>query len=170
LEDESKTLSDKGTDVNFIKRHWKISKNEKSETPQQDNGYDCGVFIIMYAYFLTENLSLSFSQKDIALFRERLCAAVLKGNMEYPFEIQNISENLKMESEIDNKNLSSSEAEYFEGTDGNYDDNVVDMPNSTIDGSEEVMSMSYEKMESEIEIPNTSNYVANQISNNCCVC
>jgi hypothetical protein len=116
LEDQRNTYH---TDVDFIKGEWQIFKNNKSETPQQKNGYDCGVFTIMYADFLTENLPLSFSQKDIALSRERICAALLRGNLDYPFE--------KIEPEIENQNVSSYEAEYFDvtdgkddGTDGNY--------------------------------------------------
>ena len=146
MEDERNTYH---TDVDFNKEDWQLFKNNKSETPQQLNGYDCGVFTIMYADFLTENLPLSFSQKDIALFRERICAALLRGNLDYPFEkmeteIENQNVSSKMETEIENQNVSSYEAEYFDGTDGNYDFAVT--PNNTTDSSEKlkVMSMSYE--------------------------
>ena len=160
MEDERNTYH---TDVDFNKEDWQLFKNNKSETPQQLNGYDCGVFTIMYADFLTENLPLSFSQKDIALFRERICAALLRGNLDYPFE--------KMETEIENQNVSSYEAEYFDGNDGNYD--VADTPSNTTDSSEKLKVMS---MTSESEDQNVSNDVGNQISNsfishkNCCVC
>ncbi|XP_055300805.1 sentrin-specific protease 1-like isoform X2 [Sitodiplosis mosellana] len=43
--------------------------------PQQDNGYDCGVFSCMYAEFITRNQSLnrdSFSQNDMIYFRKKM--------------------------------------------------------------------------------------------------
>jgi Ulp1 family protease len=47
--------------------------------PQQTNGFDCGVFCITYADFLTEGFSLAeFSQNDMPLLRRKLGANILQ--------------------------------------------------------------------------------------------
>ena len=43
-----------------------------SDIPQQTNGYDCGVFCIMFAEHNAMNLPLRFSQRDIPNKRERI--------------------------------------------------------------------------------------------------
>lgn len=83
--DESKRLSAEGKDVDFEESQWKLFNSiDLNDVPRQKNGYDCGVFTIMYADFLTDNLPFSFSQADMALFRGRICAAILRGNLDYP--------------------------------------------------------------------------------------
>jgi sentrin-specific protease 1 len=49
------------------------------ETPKQQNGFDCGVFICMYADFLSMGYPLSFTQEDITKCRERIALSILKG-------------------------------------------------------------------------------------------
>ena len=83
--DESKRLSAEGKDVDFNESRWKLfNSRDLNDVPHQENGCDCGVFTIMYADFLTDNLPFSFSQADMALFRGRICAAMLRGNVDYP--------------------------------------------------------------------------------------
>lgn len=53
------------------------------ECPKQDNGYDCGVFTMMYADFLTDNLPLDFEQKDMPHFRKKIAADILRGSLQY---------------------------------------------------------------------------------------
>ena len=43
-----------------------------SDIPQQTNGYDCGVFCIMFAEHNAMNLALHFSQRDIPNTRQRI--------------------------------------------------------------------------------------------------
>ena len=50
---------------------WELIEGTK-KTPQQENGFDCGVFMLMACILLTVGESLDFSQEDITLFRERL--------------------------------------------------------------------------------------------------
>jgi len=37
----------------------------RRETPQQSNGYDCGVFVCLFAETITRNVPPNFSQSDI---------------------------------------------------------------------------------------------------------
>ena len=60
-------------------------------TPQQNNGTDCGVFTVMFADFITDDLQLVFSQTDINLFRRKICANVLRGELKYFFYNDNAS-------------------------------------------------------------------------------
>ena len=45
--------------------------------PRQENGSDCGVFSSMCADFLSEDLPLTFSQRDMPHFRHRIAIAIL---------------------------------------------------------------------------------------------
>lgn len=40
--------------------------------PEQVNGYDCGIFLILFADYLSKSAKLNFSQKDIENFRVKL--------------------------------------------------------------------------------------------------
>ena len=62
---------------------WEILKKEK--IPMQDNIDDCGVFVIMFCDFLSEDLPLSsFSQKDIPEFRLKTVLKLLDNDLGYP--------------------------------------------------------------------------------------
>jgi Ulp1 family protease len=71
--------------TDFRKSEWVTIPGNISikETPRQYNGYDCGVFVIMYVDFLTDRLPLHFSEDDMPLFRKKICANVLRGNLKY---------------------------------------------------------------------------------------
>ena len=45
-------------------------------TPVQNNGYDCGVFVCMYADYILENHPFSFSQANIPMLRRKLCLCI----------------------------------------------------------------------------------------------
>ncbi|ETL39177.1 hypothetical protein L916_09430 [Phytophthora nicotianae] len=49
------------------------------DTPQQNNGSDCGVFSCMFADYLSLNKPLSFVQKDIPFHRHRMVLHVSRG-------------------------------------------------------------------------------------------
>ena len=70
----------------FNESEWTTKTNPINLTPQQGkkNFVDCGVFTTMFADFITDNLPLSFEERDIDLFRRRICAAVLQGTIDYP--------------------------------------------------------------------------------------
>jgi len=60
-----------------------ISAN--SSSPMQTNGCDCGVFSIMCADFLSDDLPLSYHQSEMNTFRSKICADILRGSFTYPF-------------------------------------------------------------------------------------
>lgn len=66
----------------FKKEDWQLVSSQQG-TPQQENGFDCGVFSIMFADFLTDFLPLTFQQENIVLFRKKICANVLRGSLKY---------------------------------------------------------------------------------------
>ena len=49
------------------------------DTPQQENGADCGIFVCMFADFVTKNCPLSFQQRHINQCRDRIALAILRG-------------------------------------------------------------------------------------------
>ena len=42
----------------------------KDDTPSQENGYDCGVFVCMFIHYIAENRELNFNQRDINNYRK----------------------------------------------------------------------------------------------------
>jgi Ulp1 family protease len=62
---------------------WKLCY---APTPQQSNVYDCGVFTMMIADFITDGLTVdenSFSAKNISFFRKKICADIARGYINY---------------------------------------------------------------------------------------
>ena len=58
-------------------RGWKWRKYPKN-LPQQNNTNDCGVYVCMFADFLSQDLPLLFSQQEIGVCRERIAVAILE--------------------------------------------------------------------------------------------
>lgn len=52
-------------------------------TPQQNNGYDCGVFTCFFADFFSAGRELAFDQDDMPDLRLRLAARVVSGNEDW---------------------------------------------------------------------------------------
>ena len=52
-------------------------------TPQQKNGYDCGVFMLTCADYLADNLTLLFSQDHIPKRRIKIASAIANGVLPY---------------------------------------------------------------------------------------
>ena len=89
----------------FLQDHYKnsgrgkMSQEEKNkwrfinhpECPQQQNGYDCGVFVCCFSLCLTFGLPLdTFQQDDIRFFRRHMALSIQKGMLDnfltYPAE------------------------------------------------------------------------------------
>ena len=49
------------------------------DTPQQLNGYDCGVFTCMFADFVSRDAPLNFDQSHVTKCRERIALSILQG-------------------------------------------------------------------------------------------
>ena len=77
LDDESK---DKRGYPLEDKNSWSL---KKGKSPIQTNGYDCGVFATMNIDFLSDDLPLQYNQGDIAFFRNKIAANIVRGTMDY---------------------------------------------------------------------------------------
>ncbi len=49
----------------------------KESVPKQDNWSDCGAFICMFGYFISQDASLEFTQDDVSGFQERMALAII---------------------------------------------------------------------------------------------
>ena len=58
------------------KHSWEVI-NDNENTPQQDNGYDCGVFCCMFAKYIAKKLPLTFSQADVTSYRRTIHDQIL---------------------------------------------------------------------------------------------
>ena len=61
---------------------WQFVNNQEG-IPRQQNGHDCGVFMLLYADFLSEDLPLHFNQTHIDSFREKICYSIITGKLWY---------------------------------------------------------------------------------------
>ncbi len=67
--------------INFDITEWNIFEGAKG-IPQQNNGYDCGVFIIMYMEFLSRDISLlELHCSDMENWRKKIALTILSGSL-----------------------------------------------------------------------------------------
>ena len=59
-----------------IEKDW-VLKNVSKYSPQQKNGYDCGVYALMMADILSVDENIVITQKDATIFRHRLAYALM---------------------------------------------------------------------------------------------
>jgi len=67
------------------KSEWHLESIQ--QTPKQDNGKDCGIFTIMCADFLMDNLPIceeSFGQEHMEFLRLKIVNDIIRGDLEYP--------------------------------------------------------------------------------------
>lgn len=62
---------------------WLLQPCVRNNTPQQHNGFDCGVFSMLFADFISDNLPLYFEQQNIPDMRVKICASILAGKLWY---------------------------------------------------------------------------------------
>lgn len=58
----------------------KVFSVDAGESPKQENGYDCGVFMIANLSLLARDLPLDYSQKHILDFRKATALRILRKN------------------------------------------------------------------------------------------
>jgi sentrin-specific protease 1 len=61
------------------KNEWKYERVVFGPTTQQTNGYDCGMYVCSYAYFLLFSLPEQFNQKIIDDLRSKFVHSILHG-------------------------------------------------------------------------------------------
>ena len=65
-------------------QQWRLVPCTSVKCSQQGNGYDCGVFAIMNADFLSDDLDiLLFNQSHIPMFRQKICLYISNGILPY---------------------------------------------------------------------------------------
>lgn len=70
------------------REEWKLIDREK-RVPQQRNGVDCGVFSIVCADFINDNLPIeSYHQGEMENYRLKIGAAILRGSIDYPLLVK----------------------------------------------------------------------------------
>ena len=82
LADEHQTRKGSPLDTS----EWQLISRE-DHVPQQANGVDCGVFTIVCADFISDDLPLEYSQKDIPRFRQKIGCDILRGFLTYPLDV-----------------------------------------------------------------------------------
>lgn len=72
ITDEVKDKTGKSIDVTSWKQEF------VTDLPNQENGYDCGVFMIKYADFYSRDIGLCFTQEHMPYFRLRTAKEILR--------------------------------------------------------------------------------------------
>lgn len=62
---------------------WELVSHS-NEIPQQGNSFDCGMFTLIAADFLSDDLEFSYNQGNMPFFREKICYQIFKGELGYP--------------------------------------------------------------------------------------
>lgn len=63
------------------KAQWKLTRAE--DIPEQKNGCDCGVFVLLYLILLSEGLPLNFDQADVTKFRRSAAQYIKAGKLPF---------------------------------------------------------------------------------------
>jgi len=65
-------------------KEWQLIGNEEN-IPQQNNGYDCGMFTILCADFVSDNILFedSYEQSEILDYRLKVCSRILNGKLTF---------------------------------------------------------------------------------------
>ena len=77
MKDEMKKKHDKDLDED----EWTLVPTT-SDTPQQHNGCDCGVFSCMAADHIANNEGLTYDQSDMPYFRRRMAIRIWQDELE----------------------------------------------------------------------------------------
>ena len=62
----------------FVAKKW---TSKRKTVPLQENDYDCGVFVCMFAAFLSSDKSITLSQQDIPKMRKRIAWSILHNQL-----------------------------------------------------------------------------------------
>lgn len=81
---ESKRLERARYHNSFCKDEWEKTLTwEKSVIPQQNNSYDCGVYVIVFADFLSDDLAVSnVLRSTIVFYRKKIAFYILNGGID----------------------------------------------------------------------------------------
>jgi sentrin-specific protease 1 len=75
-------LDKKKEQFKWFEDRWRYIGTDLNSTPQQRvDSDDCGVFTLMYADFIADNLPLQFGMQDIVNFRYKIASSILRGSI-----------------------------------------------------------------------------------------
>ena len=75
LEDEWNEFPRK---TKFNRLEWNVVQPGNSKIPRQTNNHDCGVYVCMYAYYISQQKSIKFLSSDINIIRQRITYSITK--------------------------------------------------------------------------------------------
>jgi len=67
----------------FSTNEWKLIETNVEQVPQQTNSYDCGMFMIYCADYISDDLPLLYKQSEMTDNRLKVFAAILRGYLNY---------------------------------------------------------------------------------------
>jgi sentrin-specific protease 1 len=84
-EDVNSLNSNRITTPAIDRTQWRFVNTDINDVPQQVGGNDCGVFTIMFADYISNNINLknAFNQTDINHFRMMIAASIIKNRLIY---------------------------------------------------------------------------------------
>ena len=62
---------------------WVLEFEVPGDSPKQDNGFDCGMFVCMYADYMLQDLPEQFTQQDMPMLRGKFCYCILTQKLIY---------------------------------------------------------------------------------------
>ncbi len=62
---------------------WVVEPLPPADSPGQENRFDCGMFVCMYADYLLQNLPEQFSCHNMMMLRQKICYCILTGRLMY---------------------------------------------------------------------------------------
>ena len=66
----------------FDPKEWKL-QSKTDIMPQQENGYDCGIFLLMAADYLMAQLPFTFNQSQANRVRQKVGTDIVRGQLSY---------------------------------------------------------------------------------------
>jgi hypothetical protein len=90
-------LVDEDKGQGHVKREGWALVPSKESVPKHENWSDCGAFICMFCYFISQDASLEFTQDNVTSFREQMALAII-----------NCANNTELQADSDEDSSSSS--------------------------------------------------------------
>ena len=81
--------SNDNNESNLNETLWKFISHGK-DVPQQKNSYDCGIFMLTFADWTSNQLVLDFTQDDCLYFRTRKALEILNNKL-FDYEMRHLS-------------------------------------------------------------------------------
>ena len=64
----------------FVESDWSLIPCDPSIVPQQDNAFDCGVYVCLFVDFIVRESALTFTPQQVTSMRYHIAHAIIKGS------------------------------------------------------------------------------------------